>query len=255
MYYVIPERSANADLARKFIELATSPQVQAVGIVQRFTGCPASTRSTSRRILTARSEWLLRDIPPEQLQAMGRPMPQPITSGDPGGLRAASDELRPLLSPQRAEGGERFSEKGRRGFQNPPSSTLRAGRVGGAGPSMSPSRTLSLLLILPASRCCWGCSSIRSGFSVQTAFSDPTGALTLEYFRTPSRPTADRLFTPAIIGPSVATFQKRSTGSRRHAFGENKLAVRILAALPLAAVHPVHRRGAVHAHFPRAQRR
>ena len=40
MYYVIPARAANADVARKFIELATSPPVQAEGIVRRFNWLP-----------------------------------------------------------------------------------------------------------------------------------------------------------------------------------------------------------------------
>jgi ABC-type uncharacterized transport system YnjBCD substrate-binding protein len=77
MYYVIPERAANADLARKFIELATSPQVQAVGIVQRFNWLPGIDAQHVQAHLD-RQLWdrLFRDIPPDQLQSMGRPMPQ-----------------------------------------------------------------------------------------------------------------------------------------------------------------------------------
>lgn len=77
MYYVIPDRSANAELARKFVELATSPQVQAVGIVQRFNWLPGiDAQHVQTHLDRAVWERLFRDIPPDQLQAMGRPMPQ-----------------------------------------------------------------------------------------------------------------------------------------------------------------------------------
>ncbi len=36
MYYVIPAKAANPQLARDFIALATSPEVQAQGIVKQF---------------------------------------------------------------------------------------------------------------------------------------------------------------------------------------------------------------------------
>src|SRR3546814_7241154 len=40
MYYVVPAKTPNAELAVKFIELATSPAVQAEGIVERFNWYP-----------------------------------------------------------------------------------------------------------------------------------------------------------------------------------------------------------------------
>jgi ABC-type glycerol-3-phosphate transport system substrate-binding protein len=40
MYYVTPENAAQPDLARDFIALATSPEVQAEGIVKRFNWYP-----------------------------------------------------------------------------------------------------------------------------------------------------------------------------------------------------------------------
>jgi len=40
MYYVIPAKAANGDVAKKFIELATSPAVQAEGIVKKFNWYP-----------------------------------------------------------------------------------------------------------------------------------------------------------------------------------------------------------------------
>src|SRR5438105_7986578 len=36
MYYVVPTKATNSEVARKFVELATSPAVQAEGIVKRF---------------------------------------------------------------------------------------------------------------------------------------------------------------------------------------------------------------------------
>src|SRR5438270_340876 len=40
MYYVIPAKAANSEAAKKFIELATSPAVQAEGIVKKFNWYP-----------------------------------------------------------------------------------------------------------------------------------------------------------------------------------------------------------------------
>jgi putative spermidine/putrescine transport system substrate-binding protein len=40
MYYIIPAKAASQDLARKFVELAISPEVQAEGIVERFNWYP-----------------------------------------------------------------------------------------------------------------------------------------------------------------------------------------------------------------------
>ena len=40
MYYVIPAKAAHAALAKKFIELAESPEVQADGIVKQFNWYP-----------------------------------------------------------------------------------------------------------------------------------------------------------------------------------------------------------------------
>ena len=40
MYYVIPAKAANAALAKKFIDFAESPEVQAEGIVKQFNWYP-----------------------------------------------------------------------------------------------------------------------------------------------------------------------------------------------------------------------
>ncbi len=40
MHYVIPAQAPNRELAHQFVELATSPKVQAQGIVERFNWYP-----------------------------------------------------------------------------------------------------------------------------------------------------------------------------------------------------------------------
>jgi ABC-type uncharacterized transport system YnjBCD substrate-binding protein len=77
MYYVIPARAAHADLARKFVELATSPPVQAEGIVKRFNWLPGIDAQHVRQHLDQQTwERLFRDVGPDQLAAGARPMPQ-----------------------------------------------------------------------------------------------------------------------------------------------------------------------------------
>jgi len=77
MYYVIPARAAHAEAARKFIELATSPQVQAEGIVKRFNWLPGIDAQHVRQYLDQQTwERLFRDVGPEQLSRGARPMPQ-----------------------------------------------------------------------------------------------------------------------------------------------------------------------------------
>jgi ABC-type uncharacterized transport system YnjBCD substrate-binding protein len=77
MYYVIPARAANAEVARRFIELATSPPVQAEGIVRRFNWLPGIDAQHVRQHLDQQTwDRLFRDIPPETLAAGARPMPQ-----------------------------------------------------------------------------------------------------------------------------------------------------------------------------------
>lgn len=77
MYYVIPARAANGELARKFVELATSPPVQAEGIVRRFNWLPGIDAQHVRQHLDQQTwDRLFRDIPPDVLAAGARPMPQ-----------------------------------------------------------------------------------------------------------------------------------------------------------------------------------
>jgi ABC-type uncharacterized transport system YnjBCD substrate-binding protein len=77
MYYVIPARAANSDVARRFIELATSPPVQAEGIVRRFNWLPGIDAQHVRQHLDQQTwDRLFRDVGPEQLSRGARPMPQ-----------------------------------------------------------------------------------------------------------------------------------------------------------------------------------
>jgi ABC-type uncharacterized transport system YnjBCD substrate-binding protein len=76
MYYVIPAKAASADIARKFVELATSPEVQAEGIVKRFNWYPGIDAAHVQAQLDPAS-WnkLFTDITPEDLSTKGKPFP------------------------------------------------------------------------------------------------------------------------------------------------------------------------------------
>jgi len=77
MYYVIPARAANNDVARRFVELATSPPVQAEGIVRRFNWLPGIDAQHVRQHLDQQTwDRLFRDVGPDQLSRGARPMPQ-----------------------------------------------------------------------------------------------------------------------------------------------------------------------------------
>jgi ABC-type spermidine/putrescine transport system permease subunit I len=98
---------------------------------------------------------------------------------------------------------------------------------------MSPSRTLSLLLILPALVVLLGLFVYPLVFSVETAFTDQAGAFTLEYFRIAfTTYRTDLLFTPAIVGLSVVIIALLSIAIGGYiTLGENPVAVKILAWL------------------------
>ena len=76
MYYVVPARAANAKAAEEFIALATSPKVQADGIVKRFNWYPGIDAAAVRPQLDEAS-WskLFVDVTPEDLTAKGKPFP------------------------------------------------------------------------------------------------------------------------------------------------------------------------------------
>ncbi len=98
---------------------------------------------------------------------------------------------------------------------------------------MSPSRILSLLLILPSLVILLGLFVYPLGFSIVSAFTDPEGALTLEYFRISfTTYRTDLLFTPAIVGLSTVLIALLSIAIGGYiTLGASPVAVRILSAI------------------------
>ncbi|CDN50309.1 extracellular solute-binding protein [Neorhizobium galegae] len=76
MHYVLPEKAAHKALAEKFIALATSPKVQAEGIVKRFNWYPGIDADKVKVELDD-ATWnkLFVDISPADLAAKGKPFP------------------------------------------------------------------------------------------------------------------------------------------------------------------------------------
>ncbi|WP_207484061.1 extracellular solute-binding protein [Arenibaculum pallidiluteum] len=76
MYYVVPAKAAQSDLAARFIEMATSPEVQAEGIVKRFNWYPGIDAQHVQAKLDEKT-WsrLFTDVKPEDLASKGRPFP------------------------------------------------------------------------------------------------------------------------------------------------------------------------------------
>jgi spermidine/putrescine-binding protein len=76
MHYVIPAKAANRALAEKFVELATSPKVQAEGIVERFNWYPGIDATKVQSELPPKV-WakLFTDISPDDLAGKGKPFP------------------------------------------------------------------------------------------------------------------------------------------------------------------------------------
>jgi putative spermidine/putrescine transport system substrate-binding protein len=76
MYYAVPAKAANAALARKFVEFAASPEIQAEGIVKKFNWYPGIDAQHVQSKLDAASwDKLFTDIKPDALQKNGRPFP------------------------------------------------------------------------------------------------------------------------------------------------------------------------------------
>jgi putative spermidine/putrescine transport system substrate-binding protein len=76
MYYVTPAKASNPDLARKFIELATSPEVQADGIVKQFNWYPGiDAEHIQAAIDQATWDKLFADVTPEDLSSKGKSFP------------------------------------------------------------------------------------------------------------------------------------------------------------------------------------
>lgn len=76
MYYVVPKGAANDALAASFIELATSPAVQAEGIVERFNWYPGiDAQYVQAELDDATWQRLFTDVGPEDLANKGKPFP------------------------------------------------------------------------------------------------------------------------------------------------------------------------------------
>ena len=75
-YYAIPAKAKNAELAKKFIALATSPEVQAEGIVKRFNWYPGIDANAVKPALDPKI-WnqLFVDVTPADLAKNGKPFP------------------------------------------------------------------------------------------------------------------------------------------------------------------------------------
>jgi ABC-type uncharacterized transport system YnjBCD substrate-binding protein len=76
MYYVIPSKAANAQLAKKFVDFAASPEIQAEGIVKKFNWYPGIDAQHVQSKLS-KEDWnkLFTDIKPQDLAQFGRPFP------------------------------------------------------------------------------------------------------------------------------------------------------------------------------------
>ncbi|WP_420962926.1 extracellular solute-binding protein [Brucella sp. IR073] len=76
MHYVIPANAPNKELAEKFVELATSPKVQAEGIVKRFNWYPGiDAQHVKAELDDATWNKLFVDITPDDLAKNGKPFP------------------------------------------------------------------------------------------------------------------------------------------------------------------------------------
>lgn len=76
MYYAIPSKAGQEKLAAEFIALATSPEVQAEGIVKRFNWYPGiDAKNLEGKLDQAAWNQLFADISPETLATNGKPFP------------------------------------------------------------------------------------------------------------------------------------------------------------------------------------
>jgi ABC-type uncharacterized transport system YnjBCD substrate-binding protein len=76
MYYVIPAKAANMAAAKQFVEMATSPEVQAEGIVKKFNWYPGIDAQHVKAKLDDRT-WnkLFVDVTPQELASKGKTFP------------------------------------------------------------------------------------------------------------------------------------------------------------------------------------
>src|SRR5207244_321940 len=74
--YVVPAKAANAKLAAEFVALATSPKVQAEGIVKRFNWYPGiDAEAVKAELDPATWQKLFVDVTPQDLATKGKPFP------------------------------------------------------------------------------------------------------------------------------------------------------------------------------------
>ncbi len=76
MYYAIPAKATNPQLAKKFVDFAESPEVQADGIVKQFNWYPGiDPQYVQSKLDKASWNKLFTDIKPDELSRYGRPFP------------------------------------------------------------------------------------------------------------------------------------------------------------------------------------
>lgn len=76
MHYTIPAKAPHKDLAEKFVNLATSPEVQAKGIVERFNWYPGiDAQHVQAKLDKATWDKLFTDISPDDLAKNGKAFP------------------------------------------------------------------------------------------------------------------------------------------------------------------------------------
>lgn len=76
MFFVIPKKAGNAEMAKKFVEYVTSPAVQAKEIVQRFNWYPGIDGSFIKDSVPAEVfNKIYRDVTPQDLQKKGLSFP------------------------------------------------------------------------------------------------------------------------------------------------------------------------------------
>lgn len=76
MYYAVPAKAAQAKLAEEFIALATSPEVQAEGIVKRFNWYPGiDAKHLQGKLDDATWKKLFTDLTPDDLAKNAKPFP------------------------------------------------------------------------------------------------------------------------------------------------------------------------------------
>jgi ABC-type uncharacterized transport system YnjBCD substrate-binding protein len=76
MYYAIPAKAGQEKLAKEFIALATSPEVQAEGIVKKFNWYPGiDAKHLEGKLDQATWKQLFVDVTPDDLASKGKPFP------------------------------------------------------------------------------------------------------------------------------------------------------------------------------------